>query len=895
MPEDKNMTERPGYTPEPLVGINIKVPEFPGTVTLPVRSGDLGVEWELKAPEIGSTFYIEKGKRGNKFTKKEGRVLADYNWNAVLAMSGDTADLATIKENSEKVINILSNNESVQTEFNKVLKRSFEARITYMEREKFWAEMESSNSPWNGTIETIKNKFYPDIPMAFVKNFATSNFVRLRKEIAGQVDDFVDKGKLNGEDKEHVVSVYENRIANHITKTLKKQSSSKINELKEGGLANLTDNLLNEKRFTEGVPNGKPLEGYMLKTFDGVVAEKEKIAQLKAEDIGKEEPVPNKPGFGEKLAAKFALFKEKISKAFPTSADKRRVVINTMALSLLAALNLKSDALISSTDIAEALINPPTPTIQPVSADMELAKIISDKEISGTSLAENVLPRWKAEKSSNKESLDKEVVEKTAPSPTPTPESPLKPGGIDFSQDKTISITINSEEKDLKLGIKPLDYATTYLSEEEKELSLEEQYKIGQERVEKWLHRTRPKGGWTGVNLDFYNNVVAFCHSGFSGINPTECEGLRNYIEGGDLNPFSGLSTDVQRQEKMNDLIGKKVGLEQDGIESEFVISAIAHIPNELIELYEEVSTKNKSLEAVIEATGGEEKSPFVKYRSLDKNAIFIIFCGWGPRDQEVWWAYSRYALALEPVGKEDAAPYNDPAKDILTVSLNSLSGDVHTFSAGANPENSAMTDFETSRHETENFSQEALSDPFVRDVKEIVEIINKYPEEQPEEAWTVGIGSYIRQSEYYKSLSPDQQKSLEKVLPTLDNVTYRYPGRAIECLWFESLLSKLLYRHAPENLGAYNIHLPGEIVDHVSEDRIIRNHNIETVAAGQQVIWSDHVAVVVATWESQEGPVVEIVDVNKNKDGKAKIFRIQGQEQWKEFMQNAFILTDNN
>jgi hypothetical protein len=633
MPKD-NMTERiTGTTPDLPVEEYKMVPQFEGTVTLPINAGDLGVEWELKAPTSDSTSYVEKGKRGFKFTK-EGKELADYNWNAVLAISGMDAGTETIKENAGRVLETLQDNPSAKPEYNQVLKRSFEARIAYMEKEKFWAEMQASNSPWNEAIENIGKQMYPELPLAFVKNFSTSAVKNIRDGISKQVEGYAESGKVQSEDKDFIITAYEARIANHLTRHLENLDTGKLQNLRESGIWNLKDSVFDEKRFTEHDPEGKPLNGYMNKTLIGVLAEKEKIAQITADDLNIDEKAKEKrTGFRERFSAKFTEFKQRVKNAFPDKQKVIRVALATAGVSLVFSGSNRSE--MRQVDIDQAF-SWPTPITRVISPDIELASSLTEiDESTDLYTPVQVVPGAAKAFTPTTQPAETAVIEPTTDSTSEAlPEKPFVFGGIDFSNEESkISLGIDVNGKTLKTTFNPVVYEDNFSSTE----------------TGSFLDKVSPGKGSVAVDKDKYDNILLYCHSGYSGSNPLECEGLRNHIEGGDRDPNTPMLTREESQENMQELIGKVVPLDEDGKTKEFVISNIAYVPHDRKDEFD--SNNKTSLDVLIEATGGEN-SPFNKYKDQDINAVFKIFCGWGPRSENNWWVYARYVIAYEPLEK---------------------------------------------------------------------------------------------------------------------------------------------------------------------------------------------------------------------------------------------------
>ena len=113
-----------------------------------------------------------------------------------------------------------------------------------------------------------------------------------------------------------------------------------------------------------------------------------------------------------------------------------------------------------------------------------------------------------------------------------------------------------------------------------------------------------------------------------------------------------------------------------------------------------------------------------------------------------------------------------------------------------------------------EQTSNEMGSNPLLAETEEIVNMINQYPAENPQDAVKQTLGEFLKTHRYgwyerkVEMLSPEQKDVLDRVLRMLDNQTYQYDTNndglrdVIQCAEFIRLLSALGYAGSPDNLA---------------------------------------------------------------------------------------------
>jgi hypothetical protein len=322
----------------------------------------------------------------------------------------------------------------------------------------------------------------------------------------------------------------------------------------------------------------------------------------------------------DKMRESYDEFRNKLGGAFSNPNFRKKAVQTAMTIGL--ALTLTSCAVNPLTNNLEASTSP---TIEkaPVAATIpnELRQKITQEQKNNM-----VYPNVTA---TPIQELKTNSTQEPTITPTLTPEMPFFIGGIDFAKEGPISFEI--ENLNLVTSFIPMPYNTGFTPDQ----------------VNSYIEEIKPGKGTVAVVKDRYGNTILLCHSGYSN-RPLECEGLREFIEGGsNTNPL--MHDEGKRLENMNSLIGQVVKIGQsDGTTKEFIVSEVAYVPHESVPAFLEAATKSSSLDVVIEVTGGQN-SPFLAYREGKKHTILLTFCGWGPRSKSNWWEYSRYIIALEP------------------------------------------------------------------------------------------------------------------------------------------------------------------------------------------------------------------------------------------------------
>jgi len=847
-----------------------RIPHFETTKNIDIPSPS-GIEYRLILPDRSHidhnpNKYSERGKRGHRLTNK-GKKLMEHNWqvlciagdqNPQLDLNGDNGEasqltydsIEQIKQSTKKVIEKLNEDNEVQSEYVALMKRSFEARIRHMEGVKFWQEMNASNSPFNQTIDVVSEKVYQGVHKNFVKSFSTKAFINLKEEVSNKVDSLVETGEIESEQKDLVRVAYENRLANHVEKYLENSSSSKLQSLRESGISNLVNNILDENRFTSSdKEDGDPLIGYMNKTLEGVLQDinEGKITTITAESIErfrtKVEPEPE-PTVRERIS----LFGKKVKEHFVNmpAANKLRILTSgVMGTSLIAAASLVEYA--KNQDINQELSAPNDPAKVWVSPEIDYALNLPEQpeEPDGKEVFRMATATATAEPTNTP--THEPTLE---PTPTNTPEPLLFHGGIDFSKETEVKVQFTglSENNDpISIVTIPKVYKDDFSAEE----------------TEEYFKNTAPSEGASQIDSDKYGNTILLPHSGYYQQAPLAAEALRKYLEGGQKSsPNSGRLSEEETQSRLEALIGTEVLIDQEGVNHSFEITAVGHVPNENLDDY--YKDLKDVLDVVINNDGGKD-SEFNIFRTSE--GIIISFCGWGERSDPEWWAHTVYTIGLKPAGESSRESQEQQIKESVHLQNNS------------NTEGNSFSD-------TGSVSQEGSNSTLRSSAAMLQDAINS------------GVDSNLHGTELFSHIRRQIEVSGVEITQELSE-------------GFRDFENELSDNHPPQCLETNNLYtsFPGiEAVDlygwnvgnakglvEDEKERLMKGDVINTNNAlrfrvssasdyetgdhfvvPQTAVHSDgHIGTVIDRWEENGKAHLLIFDVNFRKDGKARIVEV--------------------
>lgn len=158
-----------------------------------------------------------------------------------------------------------------------------------------------------------------------------------------------------------------------------------------------------------------------------------------------------------------------------------------------------------------------------------------------------------------------------------------------------------------------------------------------------------------------------------------------------------------------------------------------------------------------------------------------------------------------------------------------------------------------------------------------------------------MGVGSYIKGSDYYNELTAEEKVILEPALRVLDNETYRFTDpetgirQAVQCVNMARLLYFVPGSDMRFNIGGVKVFYPGELLTDTEKYDVnpIYGRTIDQVQKGDVLIYSEHVAVVVAAGNGK----VTVLDGNGDERGGAVWYEIKSNEEWQQFIGNGAII----
>lgn len=199
-------------------------------------------------------------------------------------------------------------------------------------------------------------------------------------------------------------------------------------------------------------------------------------------------------------------------------------------------------------------------------------------------------------------------------------------------------------------------------------------------------------------------------------------------------------------------------------------------------------------------------------------------------------------------------------------------------------------------------FENDIRSEPYLRDITSLKEIVHQYIELYPYETFiptrTLRLGEFIRGSEWFNLLSEEKKNSLESALNHLNGSTYKYgePEReAIQCIGWVVLLSALGYESSPISISSHSAEIARDLIP--TEMRVVncpRERNI-----GQYYYFSlesldefetgdlfvpyeipfeatvGHVGAVIDKKVIDGQTVLLVSDANRKRDGRVRVFRV--------------------
>jgi len=199
-------------------------------------------------------------------------------------------------------------------------------------------------------------------------------------------------------------------------------------------------------------------------------------------------------------------------------------------------------------------------------------------------------------------------------------------------------------------------------------------------------------------------------------------------------------------------------------------------------------------------------------------------------------------------------------------------------------------------------FENDIRSEPYLRDITSLKEIVHQYIELYPYETFiptrTLRLGDFIRESEWFNLLSEEKKNSLESALNHLNGSTYRYgePEReAIQCIGWVVLLSALGYESSPISISSHPASFARDLIPlqmrgencprelNIGQYYYVCPERLEEFETGDLFVPYEipfeatvgHVGAVIDKKVIDGQTVLLISDANRKRDGRVRIFRV--------------------
>lgn len=204
----------------------------------------------------------------------------------------------------------------------------------------------------------------------------------------------------------------------------------------------------------------------------------------------------------------------------------------------------------------------------------------------------------------------------------------------------------------------------------------------------------------------------------------------------------------------------------------------------------------------------------------------------------------------------------------------------------------------------TKGFENEIGKEAYLKEIVELKNIVHKYVEKYPCATFipesTVRVGSYIKESDWYKSLTSDRRVKLERVLNYLDNHTYRYGVskyqlEAVQCVGWAILLAYLEYDSSPVSILSHPAVCARDLIPEELRTQVWRKkmtigrykymapEKLSEINVGDLFVPYDlpfkstagHVGVIIGKKEIGEETTLLVSDSNRKSEGKPRLFKV--------------------
>jgi hypothetical protein len=204
----------------------------------------------------------------------------------------------------------------------------------------------------------------------------------------------------------------------------------------------------------------------------------------------------------------------------------------------------------------------------------------------------------------------------------------------------------------------------------------------------------------------------------------------------------------------------------------------------------------------------------------------------------------------------------------------------------------------------TSTFEEEIKTDPYLKDIVELGNLIRTYIKIQPpvfvEAGEPIKVGGFIKDSEWYKSLSSDRKIGLKRILENLDHQTYRYftykyDFEAVQCVAWTMLLASLGYDNSPKNVLSHVAVYARDLIPEklrtqpwlkemtIGSYKYVAIEDTSEMEVGDLFVThelpfestSGHVGAIVGKKEKDGDTTLLISDANRKSDGVPRLFEV--------------------
>ncbi len=507
---------------------------------------------------------------------------------------------------------------------------SLAGKIIYQRAKSEYDRLAQDRSPWIETLSQIRAKAYPSSPEKFFNNFSLLWLHSVRQKIKDVVI------QLQGpENQEELLRECDSALTEKIKNTLESPESSdssrkgRLNSilsqaLGKQSLEDFVKNIISQRQ-TEKVGPSENNQEELLEAVVGIEDEESQEMQ--------EAPSGFKV-FRERFNNSLTNLRQKINevKNFAHKNRKKILVAVTSAIALIGVSYLSN---ISQNTTSEKTPNPTLDKIASLATSQvqtqEPPKIIYTStphppQTSPVSPIPTERPKIK-------------------PTETPTPE------GVTIEEGKPLTMTLQTGEDFLDLSVVPFDYKKQIERLKSTGILIEQ------------MKQEEPNSDFPRALIlkDDFGKIWVLVDSGYKGRRPLGAEDERKKIEGGDINGTTPLLTPEEAKRNLENLVGNEVKIGDGSKMLTWEVAGAVLVPHEMVEEFSQ--STNSAWEVIIRLTGGAN-SPFVNYRENASDAIIYVFCGWGPKDKEGWWSWTRYVLIISPKIESKTPPPKVPIQE---------------------------------------------------------------------------------------------------------------------------------------------------------------------------------------------------------------------------------------